>query len=119
MLEHVHPVDIEIVERLGPPPRGELVMAMEVEMLIATRLAAELAESVRNLNALPTVEAAANLRKTLLKRCAFYRRLVKDHPESKEEVFDRLKSDQMMLVLVRQFREAPDDRPSWERRWLN
>jgi hypothetical protein len=49
-------------------------MALEIERIIALRLADELVESVENLETLPTREAAANLRHTLVERCTFYRR---------------------------------------------
>jgi hypothetical protein len=86
-------------------------MALEVETMIALRLADELVEAVENLETLPSREAAANLRRTLVERCAFHRKLMKDHPPARSEILERLQREQTLLALTREFREAPNESP--------
>jgi hypothetical protein len=82
-------------------------MALYLETMIAARLADDLSEAMDDLDILPPREAAANLRRTLVERCAFYRKLINDHPDSRFEVVDRLKREQMLLAFTREFRVNP------------
>jgi hypothetical protein len=84
-------------------------MPLELETMVAARLADDLAEAMDDLDILPPRQAAANLRRTLLERCRFYRKLIRDHPDSCKEVVDRLKREQMLLVFTRDFRVNPDN----------
>jgi hypothetical protein len=84
-------------------------MLRELESMIAARLADDLSEAMDGLDILPPHEAAANLRRTLLERCTFCRKLIRDHPDSRREVVDRLKREQLLLAFTREFRENPDN----------
>ncbi len=86
-------------------------MPLELETMVAARLADDLAEAMDDLDFLPPQEGAANLRRTLVERCTFYRKLIRDHPDSRNEVVDRLKREQMLLALTREFRVDPDSSP--------
>jgi hypothetical protein len=86
---------------------AESVMALEVETMIAARLADDLTEAIENLDTLCPYKAAANLRHTLIERCLFYRGLMRQHPSSRDEIRERLKREQMMLAFAREFRRAP------------
>jgi hypothetical protein len=84
-------------------------MALELETMFAARLADDLSEAMDDLDILPPREAAANLRRALVERCVFSRKLIKDHPDSRKELVDRLKRDQMLLAFTREFRANPAD----------
>jgi hypothetical protein len=85
------------------------MVVSQVDTVVASRLASDLSAAMDDLDILPPREAAANLRKTLLERCKFYRRLITDY--SAAGAHDRLKREQMLLVLTRQFRENPTNSP--------
>ncbi len=82
-------------------------MALQIETMVAARLAQQLTEAIEDLDILPPREAAANLRRALLGRCVFCRSLLKDHPDSFGDVIDRLKREQMLLVLTRRYQRGP------------
>lgn len=86
-------------------------MPLQIETMVAERLAQELTEAIEDLDILPPQEAAANLRRALLGRCIFCRSLLKDHPESYRDVVDRLKREQMLLVLTRRYGVDPENSP--------
>jgi acetoin utilization deacetylase AcuC-like enzyme len=82
-----------------------------METMIAARLARQLREAIEDLDVLEPKEAAANLRRALLCRCVFCRSLLRVHPESYRDVVDRLKREQMLLVLTRRYRVDPESSP--------
>ena len=86
-------------------------MALQIETMVAARLAQQLTEAIEDLDILPPKEAAANLRRALLGRCIFCRSLLKEYPASYRDVIDRLKREQMLLVLTRRYRVAPESSP--------
>jgi len=81
-------------------------MALDVQTVVALRLAGELREHIENMDTLPPREAAAGIRKTVLARCMLLRSLMPDcgRRTLRAQVVEALKNEQLMLALARRIR---------------